>query len=108
MANGHKKKWTKEEVVRVFEIVLEKGSNLFSSPLFRKYLSRDENLIANQLIREGNGNIAYRTVSFDINGDMSDEEFWTRIQSTPYNEMIEENAAAAMIKMAEKLKLLDE
>lgn len=102
------KQWSRQEVVRVFEIVLESGSDLFSSPRFRKHLSRDENLIANQLIREGNGNIAYRSVDFKVEDGMSDEAFWARIEKTPYNDLIEENAAVAMVKMAEKLKLLDE
>lgn len=106
MANTHNKKWKREEVVRVFEILLERGNDLFSSPRFRQHLNRDENLIANQLIREGNGNIAYRSVDFKIDDGMSDEVFWQKIGTTPYNDLIEENAAIAMFKMAEKLKLI--
>lgn len=105
MASMYKKKWTRLEVVRVFETLLAKGNNLFSSPAFRKYLNRDENLIANQLTREANGNLAYRSVDFKVDDGMSDEAFWARIEKTPYNELIEENAAIAMVKMAEKLKL---
>ncbi len=108
MANIRKNKWVRDEIVRVFEVVLEKGSDLFSSPNFRKYLNRDQSLIANQLIREGNGNIAYRSVNFKIDETVSDEQFWDRIEKTPYQDLIEENAAAAMVKMAEKLKILDD
>lgn len=106
MANTRAKKWAREEAVRVFEIVFERGSNLFSSNAFREHLNRDENLIANQLTREANGKIAYRSIGFKIDDAMSDEEFWSRIERTPYNELIEENAAVAILKMAEKLKLV--
>lgn len=104
---SNSKKWTREEAVRVFEILIEKGCSLPSSEAFRKHLTRDGNLIANQLIREGNGNIAYRSVDFKIDETVSDEEFWARVEKTPYQDLIEENAAAAMVKMAEKLKILD-
>ena len=100
------RKWTRSEAVRVFEILLEKGNDLFSSPGFRNHLSRDESLLANQFTREANGNIAYRSVSFAITDDMSDHEFWNRIEKTPYNDLIEDNAAVAIVKMAEKLKLM--
>ncbi|OGQ44814.1 MAG: hypothetical protein A3H42_04130 [Deltaproteobacteria bacterium RIFCSPLOWO2_02_FULL_46_8] len=100
------KKWTREEVVKVFEILMERGSNLFSSPGFRKHLDRDRNLLANQVTREANGNIAYRSVDFPIVEELSDNDFWTRIDQTPYNDLIEDNAAIALMKMAEKLKLV--
>ncbi|MDO8527386.1 MAG: hypothetical protein Q7T03_06855 [Deltaproteobacteria bacterium] len=106
MATRHKK-WTKTEAVRVFEILLEKGNTLFSSPGFRGQLTRDESLLANQFTREANGNIAYRSVSFDITDEMSDNDFWSRIEKTPYNDLIEDNAAMAIVKMAEKLKLME-
>lgn len=102
-----KKRWTRQEAVRVFEILLEKGNTLFSSSGFRGKLSRDENLLANQFTREANGNIAYRSVDFGITDEMSDEVFWSRIEKTPYNDLIEDNAAMAIVKMAEKLKLLE-
>lgn len=101
------KKWTREEAVRVFEIVMERGCDLFSSPQFRQGLDRDQNLIANQLTREANGNIAYRSVDFPIPEQMSDKDFWSQIEKTPYNDMIEDNAAVAILKMAEKLKLVE-
>lgn len=100
------KKWTRQEVLGVFETVLERGSDFFSSPQFRSHLSRDENLIANQLTREANGNLAYRSVDFKVDEQLSDDGFWERIEKTPYNDLIEENAAVAMMKMAEKLKLI--
>lgn len=98
--------WTRGDAVRVFEILLERGSTLFSSNAFRQHLTRDESLLANQFTREANGNIAYRSVDFKIEDKMSDENFWDRIENTPYNELIEENAAVAIVKMAEKLKLV--
>lgn len=106
MANMSRKKWTREEAVKVFEVLMEKGLDLFSCPVFRNRLSRDENLLANQFTREANGNIAYRSVDFAIEDSMSDDAFWSRIDTTPYNDLIEENAALAMIKMAEKLNLV--
>lgn len=102
-----RKKWTKAEAVQVFEMVLEKGLDLFSSPQFRQDLDRDQNLIANQLTREANGQIAYRSVDFTIAEQMTDEDFWSQIEKTPYNELIEDNAAVAILKMAEKLKLVE-
>lgn len=100
------KHWTKEEVVRLFELLIEKESDLVSHPEFRKHLDRDGNLFANQVTREANGNIAYRSVDFDVTDDISDQDFWSRIDDTPYNDMIEENAAVAIVKMGEKLKLI--
>lgn len=97
--------WTREDVTKIFEALIEQGSPLFSHHAFRKNLSRDENLFANQSIREANGNIAYRSVDFDLN-DKTDQEIWDKIEQTPYLDVIEENAAVAIIKMAEKLKLL--
>ncbi|MBT3182831.1 MAG: hypothetical protein HN337_10055 [Deltaproteobacteria bacterium] len=100
-----KRKWKKEDIIRLFEILLENNSPLVSHPKFRQLLTRDENLFTNQVTREANGNIAYRTVDFDVE-DLGDDEFWDRIASTPYNELIEENAAVALVKMAEKLNIL--
>lgn len=100
-----RKKWTREEAVKVFETLLERGCTLLSGPQFRNQLDRNGNLLSNQFTREANGNLAYRSVAFEITEEMSDEEFWTRIDKTPYNEMIEENAAIALQKMAEKLNL---
>src|SRR3989338_10091513 len=77
------KHWTKEEVVRLFELLVEKGSDLTSHPEFRKHLDRDGNLFANQVTREANGNIAYRSVDFDVSDGMSDKDFWGRIDATP-------------------------
>ena len=103
-----KKKWTREEAVKVFEILMEQGYNLFSSPQFRNQLNRDGQLLANQFTREANGNLAYRSVSFAIHDEMSDDEFWARIDKTPYNDLIEDNAAVALLKMADKLNLTPE
>lgn len=96
---------SREQLVQVFEKLIEKGRPLFSHRCFREKLDRDQNLAANQMIREANGNIAYKSVDFDLNGK-TDQEIWARIESAPCLDIIEENAAVAIIKMAEKLKLL--
>lgn len=98
-------KWTLKDLVKLFEQMLEDGSNLTSDPAFRNLLTRNENLFANQITREANGNIAYRSVDFDCL-KMSDEDFWEKMDDTNYNDLIEDNAAVAMLKMAEKLNLL--
>jgi hypothetical protein len=96
---------TRNQIVQVFETLIEKGRPLFSHRCFREKLDRDQNLAANQIIREANGNIAYKSVDFELN-DKSDQEIWDKIEQTPYLDVIEENAAVAIVKMAEKLKLL--
>ena len=100
------KKWGKKDLVQLFEILIERGAPIVTSPHFRKHLTRNESLFTNQVVRESNGNIAYRSVDFKIEEEMSDEAFWNRIEETPYNDLIEENAAVALVKMAEKLKLI--
>lgn len=100
------KKWTREDVLKLFEILIERGAPIVSHPKFRGLLNRDENLFANQITREANGNIAYRSVDFDVDG-IEDEEFWTRIDNTPYQDLIEDNAAVAILKMAEKFNLIN-
>ena len=101
------KKWAQEEVTGAFELLIEWGSPVVSHPKFRALLDRDENLFTNQLIREANGNIAYRSVDVEID-DLPDEEFWGIIDGTPYNELIENNAAVALFKNAEKLGIFDQ
>lgn len=102
-----KRKWTKEEVVRLFEILVERGHPIVSHPKFRALLDRDQNLLTNQVIRQANGNIAYRSVDVDIDS-LTDEDFWGIIDGTPYNDLIERNAAVAILKMAEKLDIIGE
>jgi len=97
-----KAKLTKEQIIRIFEILVEKNAPILTHQKFRALLDRDQSLATNQIVRQANGNIAYRTVDFDVI-DINDEEFWARIEDTPYNDLIEENAAAALVKMAEKL-----
>lgn len=99
-------KLTKEVVVKVFEKLIERGCSIVSHPKFRSLLDRDENLLTNQIIREANGNIAYNSVNFDVNG-LADEKFWENIDSTPYQDVIEDNAAIALYKMAEKFGFLN-
>ena len=101
------KHWTREDVIRLYELLIESNCDLLSHEAFRKHLDRDGNLYANQLIRQANGNIAYRSVDFEVTDDMSDKDFWAMIDQTPYTDLIEENAATAFVKMAEKLKLFN-
>jgi hypothetical protein len=46
--------------------------------------------------------VAYRTIDFDVN-DISDDEFWAKVDRSKYFDLIEDNAAAAILGMAEKL-----
>lgn len=101
------RKWKKEDVVKLFEILVERGHPIVSHPKFRALLNRDENLLTNQVIREANGNIAYRSVDCDLES-MADEDFWSIIDETPYNDLIENNAAIAILKMAEKLDIVED
>lgn len=98
-------KWFREEVVSVFEELIKRESPVVTHRHFRESLDRDQNLLVNQMIREANGNIAYETVNFDVNG-LEDERFWARIDNSPYSDLIENNAALAMIGMAEKFGLV--
>lgn len=100
------RKWTKEELIRLFELLIEAAMPIVSHPEFRNKLTRDENLFTNQVVREANGNIAYRSVDCDVL-NISDDEFWDHIDSTDYTELIEENAAFAILKMAGKLNLIN-
>lgn len=100
------KKWKREDLVKIFEMLVERGCTLTSDPKYRKLLNRDECLFANQVTREANGNIAYRSVDFDVEG-LEDEAFWERIDQTPYQDLIEDNAAIAILKMAEKFHLIN-
>lgn len=100
------KKWSKEEVVRLFELLIERGCPITSHPKFRELLDRNQNLFANQVTREANGNIAYHSVDFDLEG-LDDEAFWNKIDNTPYQDLIEDNAAVAILKMAEKFNIIN-
>lgn len=96
------KRWTREETLKFIELLLEKDFE-FNGQLL-KGLSHDERLALNQYIRQGTSNLAYRAVDFDVE-TVSDEDFWAKIDGVKYNGTIEDNAAAAIIKMAEKFKL---
>ncbi|MBI2345652.1 MAG: hypothetical protein HYV03_01930 [Deltaproteobacteria bacterium] len=93
--------WTRADILKIFEQLVERDCPLFAHPEFRKGMTRGQNLFANQVIREANGNVAYRSVDFDIN-DLPENEFWRRIDNTKHADFIEENAAAAIVKMAER------
>ena len=62
------RKWTKRDLMEIFEALIECNSTLTSHPAFRGKLDRNRNLFANQITREANGNIAYRSVDFDVDG----------------------------------------
>lgn len=100
------RKWTKEDVVKLFEILIERNATVISHPRCREQLDRNENLFVNQVVREANGNVAYRSVDCDIL-NMSDKDFWNFIDETRYTDLIEDNAAVAILKMAEKLNLIN-
>ena len=100
-------RWTKEDIIKLTEMLIERDCAVFLHPNFRKGMDRKQNLFANQVVRESQGNVAYRSVDFDLGPEMSDDEFWNRIDDTRYNELIEDNAAAALLNMAERLNLLN-
>jgi hypothetical protein len=100
------RKWKREEVVRLLEMLIERSAPVVTHNEFRKHLTRNQNLYTNQIIREANGNIAYRSVDIDVDS-LSDEDFWDVIDSTPYADLVEDNAAIAILKMAEKFNLIN-
>lgn len=101
-----KRKWTREDLIQVFEVLIEHESGITSRPELRNALSRDENLFVNQITRSATSNVAYRSVDFDT-AKMSDEEAWKKIESSKYLDLLEDNAAAAIMSMAEKFGLLN-
>lgn len=101
-----KRKWTREELIKIFEILIENECGLHTHPEFRKHFNRDENLVINQITRGATGNLAYRSVDFGIES-MTDEEFWDKVENSKYLDLIEDNAAAAILGMAEKLNILN-
>ncbi|MBI2342756.1 MAG: hypothetical protein HYV02_00210 [Deltaproteobacteria bacterium] len=100
------RRWTKEDFLYLTELLIERDCPLFLHPSFRRGLDRTQNLFANQIVREAQGNVAYRSVDFDI-AQMEDAAFWERIDGTKYSDLIEENAAQAMLKMAERFHLIN-
>ncbi len=101
-------RWTKKDYLKLMEILIENDCPIFLHPRFRRGLDRTQNLFANQIIREAQGNVAYKSVDFDVNEELSDTAFWNRIDNTKYNDFIEENAAAAIMKMAERFNLMNQ
>ncbi len=98
--------WTRHDLLKVIEVLIEKDCPLYAHPDFRRGMDRIHNLFANQLIREGNSNVAYRSVDFDLDG-LSDDEIWTRLDRTKHTDLIEENAATAILKMAARFNLVN-
>lgn len=99
------RQFTREELIKFYELLIENESGITAHPEFRKCLDRDENLYANQIIQEANKGIAYRSVACDV-AELSDEEFWKVLDNTPYADLVEDNAAADIVKMAQKFKLV--
>lgn len=99
-------KWTQHDFVGFIEVLVEHDVPVYNDPMFRKLLNRDQNLYINQNVREATTNVAYRSVDFDID-DVDDNEFWSRVDKTGYNELIEDNAAQAILKMAERFNLIN-
>ncbi len=100
------KKLSKEDLIKLFELLIEKECSVHTHPEYRGRFNRDENLIINQVTRQATNNVAYKTVDFDLE-NMSDEEFWSMVEGTKFNDVIENNAAAEILKMAGKFNLLN-
>jgi hypothetical protein len=98
------KKWTKEELIKIFEVLIENDCPLHTRPEFRTHFDRDGHLVLNAITRKATGNLAYRSVDFDL-ATMSDEEFWAKLESSKYQDLLEDNAASAILSMASKLGL---
>jgi len=99
-------KLSPDQFTGVMEKLIERGSRIVSHHKFRGVLDRDGNLTVNQAIRAANDNIAYSSVDFDLEG-VSDEEFWARIDASEHNDVIKRNAVVGMLKMADKLGIID-
>lgn len=100
------KTWTKEELIKIFEILIEKECALHTRPEFCKHFDHDGQLVVNQITRQATTNVAYRTVDFDLK-NISDEEFWARVEGSKYLDLIEDNAAVSLLGMAQKLNILN-
>ncbi|MBI2974461.1 MAG: hypothetical protein HYY43_02590 [Deltaproteobacteria bacterium] len=100
------KKWTREELIKIFEILIENECPLHTRPEFRKHYDRDGHLVINQITRKATNNVAYRSVDFDVE-TISEKEFWDRIEKSKYLDLLEDNAAAAILGMAEKFGLIN-
>jgi hypothetical protein len=100
------KKWTREELIKIFEMLIENECPLHTRPEFRKHYDRDGHLVINQITRKATNNVAYRSVDFDIE-TVSEKEFWDRIEKSKYLDLLEDNAAATILGMAEKFGLLN-
>ncbi|MBI4237828.1 MAG: hypothetical protein HY696_05345 [Deltaproteobacteria bacterium] len=96
--------YTREDFINIIETLIDKDCPLYCHPEFRKGMERDQNLFINQVIREANGNVAFRSVDFDLEG-MDDETFWERIDDSRFSDFIEESAATAILKMTERIDL---
>lgn len=101
-----KEQYTRQDFVKALEVLIQDEAMVFTHPRFRAGLTRDQNLYLNQMVREANGNVAYRSVDFELE-NLADDSFWTLIDTTDHSDFIEENAAAAILKMADRLNILN-
>lgn len=98
------KKWPRAEVVKVFEGLISCGNDITSDRNFRGLLDRDDNLLANQITREANTNIAYRGMDFELpmraDGTADVEEFFARLDALPpaYKRDIEDRATGKILE----------
>jgi len=99
-----KRKWTKEELIKIFEVLIENETGLLTRPEFRNHFNRDENLVVNQFTRFATNNVAYRSIDCDLE-KLSDDEFWAKLEGSKYIDLLEDNAASAILNMAEKFGL---
>lgn len=98
--------WTRDDMLKIVEVMMEKELPIYCHSRVRRGLDHNQNLFYNQVIREATGNVAYRSVDFDVD-NLSDEQFWARMDQTTHTDLIVENAATAILKMAERFQLIN-
>ena len=97
----------KNDLVRIFEYLIENEVGVTSHPAFRQLLDRNRNLFVNQITRESTNNLAYNSFDFDLTA-LEDDKIWALLDGSKYSEVIEDNAASAFVKMAEKFDLFED
>ena len=100
-----KQSFSREELIKLFEVLIDQGTTYTTESRFRDLLDRDQKLYVNQITRKATTNIAYRKVDADVTS-MSDAEFWAMVDRNDYSDLIEENAATNIVSMVNKLKLV--
>lgn len=97
--------FTREDFLAVIESLIEADTPIYCHGEFRKGMERDQNLYVNQVIREANHNVAFKSVRFEFDPESDDAQFWSRIDASRHSEFIEETAASAILKMAQRFEL---